>query len=303
VTDLADEQVARLERRLARERSAREQAERLLEEKSRELYLANQNLLLVKDDLERQVEMRTSELSAMLGTATSAARARSEFLAAMSHEIRTPLNGLLGLSELLSLTTLDEEQTQYVRALGTSATSLRQLLDNVLDISKLEADRLELESREIDLGKELESVASIYRPLAEARGLGFRLEFGPDEARAVKGDSLRLRQILSNLLSNALKFTRSGEIVLACSTHRTDGRIEALISVTDTGVGIPEEKLGKLFQSFAQAEASTARRYGGTGLGLAICRHLSEAMGGHIRVNSTAGKGSRFELYLPFTPA
>lgn len=301
--DVADDQVSRLERRLARERSAREQAERLLEEKSRELYLANQNLLLVKDDLERQVELRTGELQSLLGSATDMARARSEFLATMSHEIRTPLNGLLGLSELLSLTTLDDEQSQYVKALHISATSLRHLLDNVLDISKLEADRLELESREMDLGQEIESVAQTYRPLIEGRGLRFLLDLDVAAARLVKGDSLRLRQILSNLLSNALKFTGQGEIALACRTSLVEDRIEALITVRDTGIGIPTDKLDKLFQSFAQAETSTARHYGGTGLGLAICRHLVEAMHGTIRVDSAPGAGTTFELRLHFTPA
>jgi signal transduction histidine kinase len=303
VNEIAGDQISRLERRLARERSAREQAEQLLEEKSRALYLANQNLLLAKDDLERQVDLRTRELQAMLGTATTAARSRSDFLATMSHEIRTPLNGLLGLSELLSLTTLDDEQSQYVQALQKSATSLRQLLDNVLDLSKLEADRLELESRDLDLAAELESVALVYRPLVEAKGLVFGLDIGPEVRGLVKGDSLRLRQILSNLLSNALKFTRSGSIRLSCSASRNAGRVDARISVSDTGPGIPQEQLGKLFESFAQAEASTARRYGGTGLGLAICRHLTEAMGGHIRVHSEPGKGSRFDVHLPFVPA
>ena len=303
MNEIAGDQVSRLERRVAREREAREQAERLLEEKSRELYLANQNLILAKDDLEQQVELRTRELQAMLGTATTAARARSDFLAAMSHEIRTPLNGLLGLSELLSLTSLDDEQSQYVQALHKSAVSLRQLLDNVLDISKLEADRLELEARDLDLGEELAWIGSVYRPLAEAKGLFLRLETELSAGQKVKGDSLRLRQILSNLLSNALKFTSSGGITISCRTKRREDGIEALISVSDTGAGIREEQLGKLFQSFAQAEASTARRYGGTGLGLAICRHLAEAMGGHIRVHSEVGRGSSFELYLPFTEA
>jgi signal transduction histidine kinase len=286
-----------------RERSAREQAEHLLEQKSRELYLANQNLLLVKDDLERQVELRTSELQSLLGSATSMARARSDFLATMSHEIRTPLNGLLGLSELLSLTALDDEQSQYVKALSVSATSLRQLLDNVLDISKFEADRLELEARDVDLAEELESVAQIYRPLIEARGLRFLLDLDMTAGRMVKADSLRLRQILANLLSNAVKFTGEGEIALKCRTALASGKLETLITVRDTGIGIPADKLDTLFKSFAQAEVSTSRRYGGTGLGLAICRHLVEAMEGNIRVHSKPGEGTTFELRLHFTPA
>ena len=235
-------------------------------------------------------------LRAMLGSATSAAKARSTFLAAMSHELRTPLNGLLGLAELLALTALDDEQSQYVQALQKSATSLRQLLDNVLDLSKLEADRLELESQDLDLGEELAAVGDLYRPLAESRGLFFRLDLDLAAGRTVKGDALRLRQIFSNLLSNALKFTRNGGITLGCSTTDAGDSLDVRIRVTDTGTGISEEQLGRLFRSFAQAEASTARRYGGTGLGLAICRHLVEAMGGHIRVHSEFGKGSTFEL-------
>ena len=299
---VTDDQISRLERRLVRERSAREQAERLLEQKSRELYLANQNLLLVKDDLERQVELRTAELQSLLGSTTNMARARGDFLATMSHEIRSPLNGLLGLSELLSLTTLDDEQSQYVKALRISATSLRQLLDNVLDISKIEADRLELESRDVDLEQEIEAVAQIYRPLIEARGLRFVLDLDMAAGRMVKADSLRLRQILSNLLSNAIKFTAHGEIALACRTSLVEGRVEAFITVRDTGIGIPTDKLDTLFQSFAQADVSTSRKYGGTGLGLAICRHLVEAMHGNIRVDSEPGEGATFELRLHFTP-
>ncbi|MFM7275067.1 MAG: sensor histidine kinase, partial [Gammaproteobacteria bacterium] len=191
--------IERLERRLERERKARVQAESLLEEKSRELYLANENLLLVKQDLERQVEQRTQELQMMLGEATSAVNARSRFMAVMSHEIRTPLNGIIGLAELLSLTTLDAEQGQYVEALVKSGAALRQLIDNVLDLSRLEAERLDLERRPFDLLAELESVASVYRPLSAARGLAFGLDLRAEGGRQVVGDSLRLRQILSNL--------------------------------------------------------------------------------------------------------
>ena len=302
-TENGSQVIERLERRLERERKARAQAESLLEEKSRELYLANENLLLVKQDLERQVEQRTQELQSMLGEATSAVNARSRFMAVMSHEIRTPLNGIIGLAELLSLTTLDVEQQQYVEALVKSGAALRQLIDNVLDLSRLEAERLDLEKRPFDLVAELESVASVYRPLTTARGLAFGLDLRAEGGRQVVGDSLRLRQILSNLLSNALKFTPSGGIRLGCSTTREDAGLRVRIRVSDTGIGIPPDARSRLFESFAQAEASTTRKYGGSGLGLAICRRLAEAMHGHLRLAaSEPGSGTTFELDLLFEP-
>jgi hypothetical protein len=297
----SSQSIERLARRLERERKARAEAEALLEERSRELYLANENLLLVKQDLEHQVELRTRELQEMLGEATDAVNARSRFMAVMSHEIRTPLNGIIGLAELLSLTTLDAEQQQYVEALVKSGAALRQLIDNVLDLSRLEADRLELEQRPFDLLAELESVASVYRPLTAARGLAFGLDLRAEGGRQVLGDSLRLRQILSNLLSNALKFTPSGGIRLGCNTAREGSGLRARIRVSDTGIGIPADARSRLFESFAQAEASTTRKYGGSGLGLAICRRLAEAMQGHLRLAaSEPGAGTTFELDVLF---
>ncbi|MFM1887547.1 MAG: hypothetical protein RL026_2704 [Pseudomonadota bacterium] len=291
---------ARWQARLLRERQARKEAERLLEAKSLELYRANGELRRAADVLEQQVRERTAELLEALQQAEAATRAKSDFLAMMSHEIRTPLNAMLGMAELLSLSTLDDDQAEDLATLRSSGESLLSLINDLLDYSKIEAGRLELDDVPFDLRAELRDTIALYRPLATQRQLQLDLILADDLPAQVQGDSARLRQILSNLLSNALKFTHSGGIEVRAALLVAAGSGQRLrLEVRDTGIGIPMRHIPRLFRAFTQVDASINRRYGGTGLGLAICGRLAEAMGGHISVTSEEGLGSCFVLELP----
>jgi signal transduction histidine kinase/ActR/RegA family two-component response regulator len=293
---VADEE--RWGRRVERERAARKEAERLLEHKSLELYEANQALHALAAGLERQVAERTDELAGALRRAEEATRAKSEFLALMSHEIRTPMNGILGMAQLLELSTLDAEQRSWVEAVRASGDTLLVLINDILDFSKIEAGRMELELRPFDLRHELGSLVELYRPMVEAKSLRLDVSVG-ELPPAVVGDSARLRQIIGNLLSNAIKFTHRGSIGLVVTTSgETGGALRLDIHVRDTGIGIPAERLHRLFKVFGQGDASTTRLYGGTGLGLVICERLAAAMGGSIRVESALGVGTTFHVHV-----
>lgn len=245
-------------------------------------------LATLRHDLEARVEERTRAL-------LQASQARASFLANVSHEVRTPLNGVLGMAQLLLDTRLGREQREYVETLQSSARALLALIDDVLDVSKIEAGRLELEQVPFDLPALVEDSLRSYRVSARARGLAFSVRLDEDLPRRLRGDPLRLRQMLSNLVSNALKFTAEGALGVSVARMRDAGEgVELRFEVSDTGVGIPSEALPRLFQPFSQADASTTRNYGGTGLGLAICRSLAESMGGRIGVASAPGKGSVF---------
>jgi Amt family ammonium transporter len=239
--------------------------------------------------------------------AEAANRAKSQFLANMSHEIRTPLNGVIGMLDLLATTPLDDRQSRYVQLAKSSAEVLLGVINDILDFSKIEAGKLELEQVAFDLPDLLESVPDMFAHRAEAKGIALHSQIHPEVPRTVLGDPERLRQILVNLMSNAVRFTESGEISITARTLPHEGSPQRPLiefCVQDTGIGIPPDRLNRLFRSFSQVDASTTRKYGGTGLGLAICKQLVELMGGEISVTSRFGEGSTFTIAVPLlTPS
>jgi PAS domain S-box-containing protein len=227
--------------------------------------------------------------------AESATRAKSAFLATMSHEIRTPLNGVLGMAQAMATGALDADQRQRLDVIRQSGESLLAILNDVLDLSKIEAGKLLLERTEFDLEETARGAMSAFAATAQAKGLSLTLKVQPAARGVYVGDSVRVRQILYNLISNGLKFTHRGGVRVTLSRRGKRLKLE----VTDTGIGVAPEKLAGLFQKFEQADASTTRRYGGTGLGLAICRDLADLMDGTIRAESTPGQGATFTVELP----
>lgn len=251
------------------------------------------------EKLARVVTEKTRGMSA----AESASRAKSNFLANMSHEIRTPLNGVTGMLELLSSTTLDEQQKRYARGAQSSADCLMRLINGILDFSKIEHGMLELDPVDFNLHQLIHDVAEIMTPAAHKSGLEITCELSPDLPRWVSADNARLRQILLNLISNAVKFTEKGGVSIEAQKQYTDtGDLMVRISVSDTGIGIPVDRRHRLFKLFSQVDGSTTRRFGGTGLGLALCRKLVELFGGEIGVESESEKGSTFWFTICLQP-
>lgn len=239
------------------------------------------------------------DLGAARDRADAANAAKSNFLAVMSHELRTPLNGVLGAAQLLQATTLSPAQGNFVSIIRRSGDSLLVHLNDILDLTKIETGHLELERVATDTTDLLDRLIGPFRAQAEAKGLTFRLERSGEHPATVRADPLRLAQITHNLLSNAVKFTDTGEIVLSIvKTRIADDRMLYRFSVSDSGAGIAEEDLPRLFRPFSQVDASSTRRFGGTGLGLSICRRLARLMGGDVSVVSTLGVGSTFTLEL-----
>jgi two-component system, sensor histidine kinase and response regulator len=227
--------------------------------------------------------------------AEAANHAKSSFLARMSHEIRTPMNGVLGMTELLLETGLSSVQRKYAETVQTSGKNLLAIINDVLDFSKIEAGKLELEKVDLDVRESLEDIVDLLAERAHAKGLELACRIPADLNTRIKGDPLRLGQILTNLTGNAIKFTQSGAVVLSVTgIEQTDSTVVLRFEVADTGVGISEEAQSRIFEEFSQADGSTTRKHGGSGLGLAISRQLVEMMGGHIQVKSAPGKGSTF---------
>ncbi|HCL89827.1 MAG TPA: hybrid sensor histidine kinase/response regulator [Candidatus Atribacteria bacterium] len=271
-------------------------------EKERILRLSRAELLSEVKKKNEELLKFLDELKKAKKEAESASRTKSIFLASMSHEIRTPMNAIVGMTELLASTPLNDEQKEYLEMLQISANSLLDIINNVLDISKIEAGELELEKTEVDLRQVVEAVGITLGAKAAQKGLELLCHVEPDVPNYIIGDPTRLRQILINLVGNSLKFTEKGEVALSVEKVKSeDDKIDLLFKVRDTGIGIPKEKQNKIFESFTQVDTATTRKYGGTGLGLNISKQLVELMGGKIWVESEVGKGSVFKFTASYT--
>lgn len=263
------------------------------------IFIASILFLLLAAIIRQSIHLHHANLSVK-----RSAKSKSEFLANMSHEIRTPMNGIMGLSDILMKTPLSDRQRSHLKKIKFSTRSLITIINDILDFSKIESDKLTIEIIPFDIAELLDNVKAMMSNSAASKGLEFAIDSDVNLKSEYNGDSVRLGQILLNLTSNAIKFTSHGHILLRVSVSDRLDNIDTIeLSVIDTGIGIPEDKIDNLFNRFTQAESSTTREYGGTGLGLSICKKLTELMGGEINARSTVGKGSTFSASIPLTHA
>lgn len=277
----------------------------------RQLQVLNEQLKNTYAQIEEQVAIRTSQLAEanhrlqeMSAAAGKASQAKSEFLANMSHEIRTPMNAVVGLTSILAMTKLDDKQKKFVETLQISAESLLSLINNLLDISKIESDVIKLDYMPMDLENLVGEVVTILSVKARGKGVDLTLDFDPALKGTIVGDEAKWRTILMNLVSNAVKFTEEGGVSIRIALKELGGGTQVfkqiLLTVTDTGIGIAAANQATIFGKFSQADTSITRKYGGTGLGLAITKKLVELMGGTINLSSVPGKGTTFTITLPY---
>jgi signal transduction histidine kinase/CheY-like chemotaxis protein/HPt (histidine-containing phosphotransfer) domain-containing protein len=268
-----------------------------------ELQRKNREIQQHRDLLEERIRQRTEQLENAMRTALAASQAKSDFLANMSHELRTPMNGLLGMLDVTLDSNLNDEQRENLETAQRSAYSLLALLNDILDLSKIEAGRMMVEKIPFELRTVLEDCIKSYQPRAQQKKIALHFRIDPSAPSTIVGDPLRLRQMVTNLLSNAIKFTEHGFVAVSVRATPIDGRpgtAQVAIQVRDTGTGIDKDKLVAIFDKFTQADGSITRKYGGTGLGLAITKRLAELQGGQVAVDSTVGVGSMFTISVPY---